>query len=37
MTEDEKMIAKDELQKIVDESNRKLEELFERKEKEVIG
>ena len=37
MTEDEKARAKDELQKIVDESNKKLEELFEKKEREVMG
>ena len=37
MTEDEKMRAKDELQKIVDEANKNLEALFEKKEKEVMG
>jgi len=37
MTEDEKMRGKDELQKVVDEANKKLEELFEKKEKEVTG
>ena len=37
MTEDEKVRAKDELQKIVDEANRNLETLFEKKEKEVLG
>jgi len=37
MTEDEKMHGKDELQKVVDEANKKLEELFEKKEKEVTG
>ena len=37
MTEDEKFRAKDELQKIVDEANRNLEELFKRKEKEVMS
>lgn len=37
MTEDEKFRAKEELQKIVTEANDKLEELFERKEKEILG
>jgi len=37
MTEDEKMRAKDELQKIVDEANGYLEVTFEKKEKEVLG
>jgi ribosome recycling factor len=37
MTEDEKFKGKDELQKIIDETNKKLEELFQRKEKEVLG
>jgi ribosome recycling factor len=37
MTEDEKFRAKEELQKIVTEVNDKLEELFERKEKEILG
>jgi len=37
MTEDEKMRAKDDLQKIVDETNSNLEVLFEKKEKEVLG
>ena len=37
MTEDEKIRAKDELQKIVDEANKNLEALFEKKEKEVMG
>lgn len=37
MTEDEKIRAKDELQKVVDESNKNLEALFEKKEKEVVG
>ena len=37
MTEDERMRSKDELQKIVDEANKNLEVLFEKKEKEVIG
>ncbi len=37
MTEDEKVRAKDELQKAVDEINKNLETLFEKKEKEVLG
>lgn len=37
MTEDEKMRAKDELQKIIDDINKTLEVTFEKKEKEVIG
>lgn len=37
MTEDEKFRAKDELQKIIDETNKALETLFEKKEKEVTG
>ena len=37
ITEDEKFKAKDELQKIVDEVNKNLETLFDRKEKEVMG
>ncbi len=37
MTEDEKKRAKDELQKIVDEANKNLENIFEKKEKEVLG
>lgn len=37
MTEDEKFRAKEELQKIITETNNKLEELFEKKEKEVLG
>ncbi|HNW71855.1 MAG TPA: ribosome recycling factor [Candidatus Paceibacterota bacterium] len=37
MTEDEKMRAKDELQKIIDETNKNLETIFEKKEKEVMG
>jgi ribosome recycling factor len=37
MTEDEKMRSKDELQKIVDETNKNLEIHFEKKEKEVMG
>jgi ribosome recycling factor len=37
MNEDEKMRAKDELQKIVDEVNKNLEIIFERKEKEIMN
>jgi len=37
MTEDEKMRSKDELQKIVDETNKNLEAHFEKKEREVMG
>jgi len=37
ITEDDKFRAKDELQKIIDEANKKLEELFDKKEKEVMG
>lgn len=37
LTEDEKFKAKEELQKIIDETNQKLESVFERKEKEVMG
>ena len=37
MNEDEKMRSKDELQKLVDETNKNLEIHFEKKEKEVIG
>ena len=37
MTEDEKFRAKEELQKIIDQTNQKLEEIFEKKEKEVLG
>ena len=37
MTEDERFRAKEELQKIVDETNKNLEALFEKKEKEVMG
>ena len=37
MTEDEKFRAKDELQKIIDETNNNLESVFEKKEKEVMG
>jgi len=37
ITEDEKFRAKEELQKIIDETNRNLEASFEKKEKEVMG
>lgn len=37
MTEDEKFKAKEDLQKVVDEINQKLEEVFDKKEKEVLG
>jgi ribosome recycling factor len=37
MTEDEKERSKDDLQKIIDEVNKNLESIFEKKEKEVIG
>lgn len=37
MTEDEKFKGKEDLQKIVDESNKNLEGLFEKKQKEVLG
>ena len=37
LTEDEKFKAKDDLQKIIDETNKNLENIFERKEKEVMG
>lgn len=37
MTEDERFRGKDELQKLVDEGNSKLEEIFEKKQKEVMG
>ena len=37
ITEYYKFRAKDELQKIIDDTNNKLEELFERKEKEVMN
>jgi ribosome recycling factor len=37
MNEDEKMRSKDELQKIVDETNKNLEAHFEKKEREVMG
>ncbi|MEK7088711.1 MAG: ribosome recycling factor [Patescibacteria group bacterium] len=37
MTEDEKFKGKEDLQKIIDEINRNLENIFEKKEKEVLG
>ena len=37
LTEDEKFRAKEELQKIIDETNRNLEASFEKKQKEVMG
>jgi ribosome recycling factor len=37
ITEDEKFRAKDDLQKVIDEINQKLESIFEKKEKEVMG
>ncbi|MES2416198.1 MAG: ribosome recycling factor [Patescibacteria group bacterium] len=37
LTEDEKFRAKEDLQKIVDETNRNLEAIFEKKETEVLG
>lgn len=37
MTEDEKFRAKEELQKIVNETNSNLEAIFEKKEREVMG
>lgn len=37
MTEDERARAKDELQKIVDDSNKNLEAIFAKKETEVLG
>ena len=37
MSEDDKFRAKDEIQKIIDEANNKLEALFAKKEKEVMG
>lgn len=37
ITEDEKFKAKDDLQKVIDEINQKLESIFEKKEKEVLG
>lgn len=37
ITEDERFRAKEELQKIIDEMNKNLETIFEKKEKEVLG
>ncbi|MDP3958092.1 MAG: ribosome-recycling factor [bacterium] len=37
MSEDDKFKGKGEIQKHVDEANKKLEEIFEKKEKEVMG
>jgi ribosome recycling factor len=37
MTEDERARAKDELQKVIDEVNKNLEAIFEKKEREVMG
>jgi len=37
LTEDEKFRAKDDLQKIIDETNKNLEISFEKKQKEVMG
>jgi len=37
LTEDEKFRAKEDLQKIIDEANGKLEAIFEKKEREVMG
>src|SRR3990167_115874 len=37
MTEDERFRAKEELQKIIDSTNKNLENIFEKKEKEVMG
>lgn len=37
VTDDEKFRAKDELQKIIDEANKNLEAIFEKKQKEVMG
>lgn len=37
MTEDEKFRAKEELQKIIDDTNKNLETSFEKKEREVMG
>ncbi len=36
MTEDEKFMAKDEMEKLVKEANEKLEQIFEDKEKEIL-
>ena len=37
MSEDDKFRGKEELQKLVDEANKALEAIFEKKEKEVLG
>jgi len=37
LTEDEKFRGKDELQKIIDDTNNALESIFEKKQKEVMG
>ncbi|MFZ2072271.1 MAG: ribosome recycling factor [Minisyncoccia bacterium] len=37
MTEDDKFRAKEDLQKVIDEANKSLELVFEKKEKEVMG
>jgi ribosome recycling factor len=37
LTEDEKFRAKEDLQKIIDETNNNLVAIFEKKEKEVMG
>lgn len=37
LTQDEKFRAKEELQKIIDETNNNLEAIFDKKEKEVMG
>ena len=37
MSEDEKFRSKDEMQKFIDEGNRKLEELFSKKQEEVLN
>ena len=37
ISEDDKFRLKDELQKIIDEENKKLEEMLSKKEKEIIG
>jgi len=37
MSEDDKFRAKEDLQKIIDEMNKKLEAIFEKKEKEIMG
>lgn len=37
LSEDEKFKAKEDMQKLVDETNKKLDELFNSKEKEILG